>query len=60
MHELIREMLHYRNGLGESEPLDAAKVAELENRYDEILKEQKKSTRMSRQMHTTVKDITYT
>lgn len=38
MHELIREMLHYRNGLGESEPLDAAKAAELETRYDEILK----------------------
>lgn len=37
MHELIREMLHYRNGLGaEGEP-DPAIVTRLETRYDEIL-----------------------
>lgn len=38
MHELVREMLHYRNGLVEGEALDTTKVAELEARYDEILK----------------------
>ncbi len=36
MHELFREMLHYRNGLGDDE-LDPVVVAELERRYDEIL-----------------------
>lgn len=39
MHELIREMLHYRNGLEENEEPDAGKVRELEARYDEILEE---------------------
>ena len=39
MHELIREMLHYRNGLKEDEELDPVKVSELEARYDEILKQ---------------------
>lgn len=33
---LLREMLHYRNGLGEAE-LDAAVVKRLEKRYDAIL-----------------------
>ena len=37
MHELFREMLHYRNGLGESEELDEAKVREYEKKYNEIL-----------------------
>lgn len=36
MLELFREMLHYRNQLGEA-PLDPVKVAEYEKRYDEIL-----------------------
>ena len=39
MHELIREMLHYRNSLDEKEELDPAKVSGLEARYDEILRE---------------------
>lgn len=39
MHELIREMLHYRNGLEEGEDPDPGKVSELEARYDEILKQ---------------------
>lgn len=42
MHELIREMLHYRNGLGEEEEPDPARVAELETKYDEILNEAQK------------------
>lgn len=37
MYDLIREMLHYRNSLGEGEGLDPKKVAEFEERYDEIL-----------------------
>lgn len=37
MLELIREMLHYRNGLGDGEKLDVARVEELEKKYDEIL-----------------------
>lgn len=36
MRDLIREMLHYRNSLGEDE-LDADIVADFEKRYDEIL-----------------------
>lgn len=36
MLELIREMLHYRNGLGEAE-LDAEIVSEMGQRYDKIL-----------------------
>ena len=36
MHELIREMLHYRNGLGNDE-LDPKTVGDFEKRYDEIL-----------------------
>lgn len=36
MHDLIREMLHYRNSLGEEE-LDPEIVAGYESRYDEIL-----------------------
>ncbi len=39
MHKLIRERLHYRNGLGENEELDPVKVRELEARYDEILED---------------------
>jgi Transposase IS66 family len=38
MHPLVREMLHYRNGLGDDEALDAQKVGEFEERYDRILK----------------------
>ena len=37
MHELFREMLHYRNGLGEKGELDPSKVAGFESRYDAIL-----------------------
>ena len=37
MHELFREMLHYRNGLGENDDLDEEKVREFEERYDRIL-----------------------
>ena len=37
MHELFREMLHYRNGLGEKGELDPCKVAGFESRYDFIL-----------------------
>lgn len=37
MHALIREMLHYRNGLGENDALDPAIVADFETRYDAIL-----------------------
>ena len=40
MHELIREMLHYRNSLDEKEELDSAKVSGLEARYDKILMEE--------------------
>lgn len=37
MHELFREMLHYRNGLGEKGEPDPFKVAGFESRYDSIL-----------------------
>lgn len=37
MHELFREMLHYRNGISECEDLDEAKVMEYEKKYDAIL-----------------------
>lgn len=37
MHDLFKEMLHYRNHLGETEELDAAIVADFEKRYDEYL-----------------------
>ena len=37
MQELFREMLHYRNGLSESEDLDEEKVRKYEERYDSIL-----------------------
>ena len=37
MHELFREMLHYRNGLGDCGDLDEAKVREYEKKYDAIL-----------------------
>lgn len=36
MLELLQEMVHYRNGLGE-DPLNPVKVAGYEKRYDEIL-----------------------
>lgn len=37
MHELFREMLHYRNGLREEDELEPEIVADFEHRYDEIL-----------------------
>lgn len=37
MHDLIREMLHYRNSLGDEEDLDPETVAGYEQRYDAIL-----------------------
>ncbi len=36
MHGLFREILHYRNGLGDEDP-DVQVVAEYEERYDKIL-----------------------
>ena len=42
MHDLIREMLHYRNGLGTDEKPDSEKVAEFERKYDEILEHAEK------------------
>lgn len=38
MHTLVREMIHYRNGLGNSAACDPDKVSRFENRYLEILK----------------------
>ena len=38
MHTLVREMIHYRNGLGNSAACDPDKVSWFENRYLEILK----------------------
>ena len=38
MHTLVKEMLHYRNGLGDEEALDAQMVTRFEERYDKILK----------------------
>lgn len=37
MHDLIREMLHYRNSLGEEETLEPEIIAGYEQRYDAIL-----------------------
>ena len=37
MQELFREMLHYRNGLGDGDALDEERVREFEERYDRIL-----------------------
>ena len=41
MHKLIQEMIHYRNGLGDSE-LDPGIVEDFEKRYDDILATAKK------------------
>ena len=41
MHSLIREMIHYRKGLGGEDDLDAAKVKEFEDRYSEVLRKAK-------------------
>lgn len=41
MHELIKEMLHYRNGIGKDE-LDPKTVESFEKRYDDILLEAQK------------------
>lgn len=37
MHGLFREMLHYRNSLGDRDAPDEEKVRDFEKRYDEIL-----------------------
>ena len=37
MHGLFREMLHYRNSLGDRDAPDDEKVRDFEKRYDEIL-----------------------
>ena len=37
MHSLIREMIHYRNGISGSDATDPEKVCEYEERYKEIL-----------------------
>ncbi|WP_461884579.1 hypothetical protein [Roseburia intestinalis] len=37
MHSLIQEMIHYRNGLSESEEPDPQTVSEFEERYKTIL-----------------------
>ena len=42
MHDLIKEMLHYKNSIGENKDLDPDIVASLEKRYDEILSEAEK------------------
>lgn len=39
MRELIQEMIHYRNGLPESEVPDEKKVSEYEKKYDRILED---------------------
>lgn len=42
MHDLIKEMLHYKNSIGENGDFDSDIVASLEKRYDEILDEAEK------------------
>ena len=42
MHTLIREMIHYRNGLDPGCGCDTAKVAEYKTRYRKILEKAKK------------------
>lgn len=42
MHDLIKEMLHYKNSIGENGEFDPDIVASLEKRYDEILDEAEK------------------
>ncbi len=37
MRELLREMIHYRNSLDPEEDLDPVKVAEFEERFEQIL-----------------------
>lgn len=41
MHELFREMIHYKNGLGGNEP-DVGVVGKFEERYDKVLEHAKK------------------
>lgn len=41
MHSLIREMIHYRNGLPDGEKCDDLKVTDFEKRYQEILQKAK-------------------
>ena len=39
MHKLLREMIHYRNGIDEAQGFDEHTVKEFEERYDSILEE---------------------
>lgn len=39
MKEIVREMIHYRNGISEEEEIDSEKVKGYEERYDEILEQ---------------------
>lgn len=41
MYKLLKEMIHYRNGIEESQGLDEKAVEEFEKRYDSILDEAK-------------------
>jgi len=41
MYELLKEMIHYRNGIDEAQGLDEKTVEEFEKRYDSILDEAK-------------------
>jgi hypothetical protein len=42
MYELLREMIHYRNGIDENQGFDEKTVSEFEERYDSILEEARK------------------
>ena len=42
MHELIKEMIHYKNSIDDNDDLDPIIVSGFETRYDEILEEAKK------------------
>ena len=39
MYKLLREMVHYRNGIDETTGFDEKTVMEFEERYDSILEE---------------------
>ena len=42
MYELLREMIHYRNGIDENQGFDEKTVSKFEERYDSILEEARK------------------
>lgn len=41
MRELLQEMIHYRNSIGEEEPIDPQKTSRFEVRFDEIIRKGK-------------------